>query len=417
MTWCAFVEHGEHRCRCQKCGKEVAAPYGCHRVHRNCDVIDLNEIAAQRTPAGLGDVAARALEAIGVRKPRGCGCSKRQEMLNRYLPFSNTKLAQVSAARRAIAKCVRSLLRLEPRRTMLVSWPHGLGDSVQGTVLLRHLRHYYPDWTFDCQVKHGHTVFEGLARRTFVHGEPATSPYDFVYRPGWFDPHGTIYDDSPSTKAEKCLREAFQLQPIESLCRYQVTPTPDAWKRAAAYRRKLPERFAILHYQGNSAASAKNIDEHCMREIVRVLLARDVAPVVLDFETPHRSGLVGTPGTFTPAAGHPLWGGKHGTGDAAALAALASMSTLNLGIDSGPGHIFGSVDTPALILWGHHHPVQYYCLAPNVLHVLRRDHPSKIYGDADRGLAYFYAKYRHHVCQRNYRLELPELVERELSTC
>jgi hypothetical protein len=40
-----------------------------------------------RQSRGLGDVVAKALDAVGIKKQTGCGCGKRQEWLNRVLPF------------------------------------------------------------------------------------------------------------------------------------------------------------------------------------------------------------------------------------------------------------------------------------------------------------------------------------------
>jgi hypothetical protein len=48
-------------------------------VRRNC-----------RSRRGLGDLAASALRAIGVKKKDGCGCARRQATLNRLFPYSAT---------------------------------------------------------------------------------------------------------------------------------------------------------------------------------------------------------------------------------------------------------------------------------------------------------------------------------------
>lgn len=41
--------------------------------------------------SGLGDVVARALEAVGIRKRKGCKCGQRQATLNRWFPFGKKK--------------------------------------------------------------------------------------------------------------------------------------------------------------------------------------------------------------------------------------------------------------------------------------------------------------------------------------
>ena len=51
-------------------------------------------------------------------------------------------------------------------RTMLIKFPHGLGDAVQFTVVLKHLAKAYADWAVDVVSKRGkHTAFRGLCRQ------------------------------------------------------------------------------------------------------------------------------------------------------------------------------------------------------------------------------------------------------------
>lgn len=38
-------------------------------------------------PRGLGDTLASILHAVGIRKRRGCGCGRRQALLNRLFPY------------------------------------------------------------------------------------------------------------------------------------------------------------------------------------------------------------------------------------------------------------------------------------------------------------------------------------------
>jgi len=71
--------------RCRVCGAAVSSPH----VRRNCGA---------PPPAGLGDMVAAGLDAIGITKARAqavasafgvsdCGCAARQEALNRAFPF------------------------------------------------------------------------------------------------------------------------------------------------------------------------------------------------------------------------------------------------------------------------------------------------------------------------------------------
>lgn len=42
-------------------------------------------------PRGLGDTIALGLEALGIRKRKGCGCGKRQAALNRLFPYKDAQ--------------------------------------------------------------------------------------------------------------------------------------------------------------------------------------------------------------------------------------------------------------------------------------------------------------------------------------
>lgn len=339
-------------------------------------------------------------------------CDRIRGELNRHIPAAGDLLAKaIDIATFGHGAQLGHLIHGGPR--LLLRWPHGLGDAVQGTIVLRHIRELHPEWKIDCAAKLGQrSAFDGLADRTFNLGdEPGDEHYEAAATLDWWDPEAT-YSDSPSTKAERCLREVFRIQPQERLCHYQINPSDRVRQLVASHAPSSP--FALVHYQGNSATDNKTINEHAIREVVLAIAARGITPVILDWESPTRSGLVGVGGSKNYPAGHPIWGGEHGTGEAANIAALAALSTINVGIDSGPGHIFGATDTPTVIVWLRHHPVNYYCLAPNVLHVVGDDHRSTIFGDHDTGVRYFEQNYRHHVAHRDYRLELPEVIAKEL---
>jgi hypothetical protein len=73
---------------CRVCGAVVSSP----NTRRNCGT------RPARTAAGLGDMVAAGLDAIGITKERAqavasafgvsdCGCAARQEALNRAFPF------------------------------------------------------------------------------------------------------------------------------------------------------------------------------------------------------------------------------------------------------------------------------------------------------------------------------------------
>lgn len=402
---CAYQPAGTHADGrtdyvCARCGHTRSSAQPAGRLFRECLGPPRPEIVAGEPPArGLGDALAGWIDRAdalvqrisGARlrlKPRGpCRCESRRSLLNRLVPFAAQPAPSVV-------------------RPLWLRFSHGFGDAVQLTTVLLHLRHYFPDWPIDIACKQGcGSLFAGLCRS--VHPLDGPPPVDAqALTLPWPEPE-QCYVDSPSTKAERALREFFQIVPQAELCRYSVTPSAADKAAAAAYlaevsataqrgaRRHaaLQARFPVvlLHYQGNSARSAKNLDE---REVVRLcdqIRAAGRAVVILDWD--RRSALVDQTTVFCPAADHPLWNGL-GTGDGGPLAALISQAEFFIGIDSGPLHVAGATNTPCLAVWRAHHPLHYFGLAGNVLHLVPAEHAQLLGANRADGERYFAQAYR-----------------------
>lgn len=375
-------------------------------------------------PRGLGDTASDLLKIVGITQTQTCGCSTRQSWLNQQVSYE--RLPSLAREGRTWATWLCRLLGiktgLEPQR-ILFRFPHGFGDAVQFTVVLQHLQGKYPQHYFGVVTKPGcgslyrglaHGVVEQPTAEAIWSFEPEDA-FDHDVNIDWWEPDG-CYTDSPATKAEKCLREAFGIEPQLELCRYKINWTAEDEQLAAKVLADLDAtgRAVLIHYQGTTAAQNKTIDEQVIKATVRRIRSLGYVPVVLDWDwrSCYARGKDDTAQVIDRTS--PLWRGTE-TGDGATLAALASQATLCIGIDSGPGHVFGSTETPTLILWHKHHPLNYYSLSPNVTHVLPHDHQAYIYGDADAGARFFRKNYRHYTCERQLRDELPTLVERTLA--
>jgi FkbM family methyltransferase len=372
----------------------------------------------------MGDTAADVLKAMGINQ-NGCGgCTDRQKKLNQAISYD--RLPALAREGKTWAAWLCRLLGiatgLEPQR-ILFRFPHGFGDAVQFTVVLRHLVELYPQNYFGVVTKPGcGSLFRGLAHG--VAEEPTAEAvwafdpedaFDYDVNIDWWEPDG-CYADSPATKAEKCLREAFGIEPQLDLCRYKIDYEHELLHVRECLTAHGIEsgRFVLLHYQGTTSKQNKNIDEQVIRSAVRRIRDAGFVPVVLDWDNRSCYARGKCADAQVIDRSSPLWRGTE-TGDGATLAALASQARLCIGIDSGPGHVFGSTDTPTLILWKGHHPLNYYSLSPNATHVLPRGHQSRIYGDADAGARFFRKHYRHYTCEGHLRNELPTLVERVLS--
>lgn len=443
-----------HVHRCERCGF-ITAPTSFADpalVRRRCSWFDPKvagfQLADECWCRGLGDVIERvaekllpawARERVGklidrieawlTRRERaqhptvGCGgCQDRRVSLNRRFPLV--------WLRKKI--CPPIVYRREDRGDSIavcLSFPHGFGDAVQFTAVLRHLKKHRPTWRISVYCKAGaHTLFGGLAERVGVMDRselPQVYQEDFALTYGirWFEAEDT-YHDSPATKVERCLREEFGITPEPALWDYCVTHTPEQRRLAVASLDEIASRrpdgrhrVVALHYQGNSWRSSKNLDEAIAREVVDVIRAAGFTPLILDWESPPRSGILRdhVRGVRCFGPRHPLWNNL-GVGDGAALHALLSQVALVVGIDSGPEHLAAATDTPGLIVWRRQtHPLNYFSPAQNLLHVIRRDQGKHLRGDRETGERFFHAHYRSHVLRSHLRLELPELVRQHLS--
>jgi len=297
---------------------------------------------------------------------------------------------------------------------VLIQFRHGLGAAVQLTTVLRHLRHYHPDWNVSVAARAGqHSAFSGLCRRVFVLGEEDVprAGYDQVHVLDWEEPD-TCYANWPSTSAERCLATVFRLSPIPDLCVYAIEPDRQAFNRARPY---LEDRckagtndngrypVVLIHYEGNTWQDLKNLPVGVARHICEEVIRRGATPVILDWG--ERTPLADGQRIYNPGGDDPLWGGT-GTGDAAVLAALTELSVLMIGVNSGPLHVAGATSTPTIGVWTGQHPLHYFGHANNVMHLVPQDHTSLLRGDRQRGGAYF----KRHYCHRTY-----EAIESALS--
>ncbi len=470
MSRCTFAAVAPGRFRCTRCGFETASPFGPERIHRLCDAVLAEDFGGggglgawrlggleQETPAGtdkrqqasppsphaptppapsrrladrgLGDTVARFLNWIGIKKRPGCGCERRQEWLNRLFPY-----------RRSPAEPpVRVPCKRKPR--LLFRFPHGLGDCVQLTVVLQHLKHLRPDWEVHVAVRPGaEGLYRGLAAGVWPLSmrlgglgawrggglqeetpagadkrqqtnppspHPPTPPSPSrPPRPSWdyfrflqWPESSTCYADSPATKAEWCLRNVFHIEPRLEWCRYRIEISPEKRDQAARWIERVAEGRpgVLIHFRGASSRRKKNVPVFVVRRLVQELSAWGVVPVVLDWlpDSPARQW----PEAVLAGPECELWQGRRWA-DAELLAALAERAQLCVGIDSGPGHVFGATGTPTLLLWTEHHPLHFYGLSPNVVHLVPVDH-ERLLREPNRqqGLAFFKQHYQYRIYQ------------------
>lgn len=263
-------------------------------------------------------------------------------------------------------------------KNVLIDFMHGLGDSVQLTIVLQHLRRHRPDWNLFLRALRGkHSVGFGYCERVWHEQEEQPDPKFFhkTYKLDWWECYST-FTDSPSTKACNCLREIFGIKPDRDLLEYRVAVSDDVTNRVRAYLDTLNTgldesgryRVVLIHYQGNTSQSKKNLEHFVAAQACAAVYSMGYVPMILDWDS--RSPLPDGRKIICPPRGAgDIWGG-FGSGDAETIVALAEQCALCVGIDSGPQKAFMASGTPTIGVWTKHMPVQFADLSPSTVHLV-----------------------------------------------
>jgi len=315
--------------------------------------------------------------------------------LNEYEPVTQFTLFDTDAAKKQAGESVR----------LLIIFPHGIGDCVQATVVLKHLRKYRPLWTVHVKAGYGkHTAFIGHCAKVFHDKEPAPSPDDYTVHltPGFWE-NQSRYIDRPNSKITNCLADVFGISYDPSLGRYEIEQPQDKFGLAAWYLASIGCQLkngkfnaVVIQYQGNTVPERKDLAHWQAHALCELAIRAGRVPIILDWDK--RSPLPDNKRIFCPGVGpNDIWG-NFGSGDAATIACLIQQAEAFIGIDSGPGKIASSTDTPSLICWTGHHPLQFHDPAPNTTHLIPSRHKFMVPIEGNvRRLEYFERAY-HWLC-------------------
>ena len=296
-------------------------------------------------------------------------------------------------------------------KKVLIKFRHGLGDCVQLQVVLRHIQVNRPNWKVDVASGKGkHTCFHGLCENSYILGQqPPDSNYNQVFDPGWYENYNK-YKDRPNTKVTNSLAEEFHIDYDAALGSYKfgLETTDKEHQEVYDYYKsigaqpvdptigddpKQKMKVVVIHYQGNTSPDKKNLHHHHVKALIHTMGPLGYKFVILDWDG--RSNLANHyDGVYIPHADHPYWGST-GTGDARKIKLLIDQASLFLGIDSGPGHVAGASETPAIIVWLRHHPFQFYDLCSNVTHLIPDTYGH--YFEHERAKKYFERHYKHEI--------------------
>ena len=402
--WCEFRALDDRRRVCDRCGQVVTVRGRPERrIIAQCQAVDLAKpIAAKRgTCRHLG-------EEVGRRECETCQ--------------GRWQIKEFACSHPSHAKTTRTECQACPdftpieapppaTRTLLLRFWHGLGDHIQLGVVLRHLKAAFPEWAIDlaCHAERADGLLTAGLCRAIVPPDQMGG-YDQVRSLFFWEPDAS-YPDSPSTKAEKCLRDIFKIPPRPELCDYVCDSTAEQDARAKEFARRYAP-FVLAHANGHSARSSKDLPLFAIEAAARDAKSRGREFLLLDLDG--RGGWSPDAPLIPLRADDQVWGGPPTAGQ---LAAIARQAELCIGIDSGPGKVFSASGTPTIVCWSGMHPIHYHAPDANAFHLVPRNHEQHIRGAAAAGLAalkFFTKHYRHRVMSRNIADELPSQLKEHL---
>ncbi len=247
---------------------------------------------------------------------------------------------------------------------------HGLGDNAQFTIVMKHIKHYYPHWVVDMEVGKGKdSYFKQYTNKLFMRKTDRYNyrDYDNLLEIDWPPPE-ICSTTVPSSKPTRFIQNYLNAEPIEDLYRgYEITITDEEQELADKYVRTLPREFVIVHYLAKTLKFAKSLTHDDATYICKQVLKAGYTPVILDWKK--ESPLPDQKKIFNPGPTDPIWKGEK-LSSAGTIAALINRAKLYIGVDSGPLHVAGATKTPTIGIWHGHHPVNFFDLCSNVTHLL-----------------------------------------------
>lgn len=237
---------------------------------------------------------------------------------------------------------------------------YGLGDAVQMSSVLRHIKKYRPHWIVDFQAEKGReSVGRGHCNRVFCYGDEYATTYDREAQIVLYDTFAN-WHDRPNTRVTSCLHERFGIEWDRSCSRYQILVRPET---RAFVRSKLGPGHIAIHYSGDSAKHQKDLTVDQATKICECIKKLGYTPLILDWRPDplsitYRGVSKDIPGGY----------------DAETVCAVINECEAFIGIDSGPSKCASATNTPTLVIWTGHHPAPFHDPAPNTTHLVPRDY-------------------------------------------
>lgn len=243
---------------------------------------------------------------------------------------------------------------------VLLTFPHGLGDCCQATILLNHLKHYHPDWQISIITKKGReNIFYNQVENYWCSFHPhywLHLKWDLERFIHFHCPYSN-YLKAPTTKIAHCLVNEFQLEPLPELYQYTLIEQPEAVELTQPFIARIPKPYAVIHCHSEVTDKNKNLTDEESDLLIARVKAKGLFPVVVDFSLTiyNRRKDLFYINSIRPSP-FDRWG------NAQSLRQIIKEADSFWGIDSGIGHLAATTDIPVNIFWKETNPA--YCFDP-----------------------------------------------------
>jgi hypothetical protein len=282
-----------------------------------------------------------------------------------------------------------------------------IGDNLQFACVLKQLKKFAPDLHIGVEAREGaHFCFEGIADECYALKHPFT--WQAQYPP---ENRSTIkfrrpengWINVPSTKVSQCLQDMFpEILPDTwdlNCFKYTLNIPEEVEERVDKFLKEEElEDFGLIHSRGTAIKKQKDLSSYEEAMLANILLSQDITPVLLDWNNECKWA---DDYTEIKRINHKnqLWFDACGNGgNPQVIAELGNRAAVCYGIDSGPAHVWGAIDTPTYVIWIGTHPCHCYDLADNVTHLVPSYYPKM--GSCEAS-AFFQKYYNHHIYGKN----------------
>ena len=275
--------------------------------------------------------------------------------------------------------CLEFLHKNDLKAKILINFTHGLGDCIDYSIVIKHLKNACSNLIIDVVTHPGHQwALQGFADNVFTVVKKLNKDYDFVFKEEFvypkLNPNWGIIDPSfnvPPTKVTYTLLENFKIKPKREL--YYCSFNPSDFAKASIDKLHKDviknHKYAVINYMGSTNRADKDLTHDEAKQICDILLNQGYLCIIADYFNncpfANEKDIISINKSHLPW----LWRGEP---DCGVLYELINRANIFVGIDSGPAHVAIATKTPTYVIWMEkgYHPLVAFNFANNCTHII-----------------------------------------------